>query len=92
MAATDLAKALAADTTNHFDAHTERRVTKTLLKLLSDTNGEVQTQAVKCLPPLLKRANKDQASEIVGELLKMTADKQDSTRDIATLGIVVLCG
>ena len=87
MAARDLAKLLADDTHNTLDPHTQRRVARAILKLVRDTNGEVQTQAVKCLAPLLKRVSPEQANQIVQELTQMTVEKDQNVRDIASLAL-----
>lgn len=55
MATNDLMVELQKDSVR-LDDETERRITKALLKLLDDKNGEVQNLAVKCLAPLIAKA------------------------------------
>jgi cullin-associated NEDD8-dissociated protein 1 len=59
MATNDLMVELQKDSIK-LDDETERRITKSLLKLLDDKNGEVQNLAVKCLAPLIAKAKPQQ--------------------------------
>lgn len=72
------------------DDDSERRIVKGVLKLLEDTNGEVQNQAVRCLGPLVCKVKEAQV-EIICDVLcanctNMSKDAEQ-LRDISSSGL-----
>jgi cullin-associated NEDD8-dissociated protein 1 len=89
MATSDLMNDLQKESIK-LDDDSERRIVKGVLKLLEDTNGEVQNQAVKCLGPLVCKVKEPQI-EIICETLcsnctNMSKDAEQ-LRDISSSGL-----
>jgi hypothetical protein len=89
MATSDLMNDLQKESIK-LDDDSERRIVKGVLKLLEDTNGEVQNQAVKCLGPLVCKV-KDAQIEIICDTLcsnctNMSKDAEQ-LRDISSSGL-----
>ncbi|KAJ3158045.1 Cullin-associated NEDD8-dissociated protein 1 [Geranomyces variabilis] len=86
MAANDLMAALQSETF-HLEDVNEKRVVTALVKLLSDSNGEVQNIAVKCFAPLVKKIHESQLQEVVNQLCRLLIDPREDLRDIAGIGL-----
>eukprot|EP00735_Rhodelphis_limneticus_P008700 TRINITY_DN21_c0_g1::TRINITY_DN21_c0_g1_i1::g.14884::m.14884 TRINITY_DN21_c0_g1::TRINITY_DN21_c0_g1_i1::g.14884 ORF type:complete len:1250 (+),score=378.72,sp/Q5R6L5/CAND1_PONAB/40.08/0.0,TIP120/PF08623.5/2.3,TIP120/PF08623.5/2e+02,TIP120/PF08623.5/0.78,TIP120/PF08623.5/1e-46,HEAT_2/PF13646.1/3.2,HEAT_2/PF13646.1/8.4,HEAT_2/PF13646.1/2.8,HEAT_2/PF13646.1/3.4e+03,HEAT_2/PF13646.1/38,HEAT_2/PF13646.1/0.13,HEAT_2/PF13646.1/0.15,HEAT_2/PF13646.1/0.00035,HEAT_2/PF13646.1/0.00015,HEAT_2/PF13646.1/0.07 len=86
MASNDLFAILQKDNTS-FDAETERRLCKNLVKQLSDISGEVQTVAKNCLGPLAKRIQIQQLEELVDSLCAKLQSTEEHERDTASLAL-----
>eukprot|EP00842_Homolaphlyctis_polyrhiza_P001883 jgi/Hompol1/2696/HPOL_003002-RA len=87
MAANDLMAELSKETFL-LDDSTEKKLIAAVLKMLDDSNGEVQNITVKCLVPLIKKIKESQIATIVDEICKMLASKdREGLRDIAGIGL-----
>ncbi|CAF0970643.1 unnamed protein product [Adineta steineri] len=89
MATSDLMNDLQKESIK-LDDDSERRIVKGVLKLLEDTNGEVQNQAVKCLGPLVCKVKEPQIEIICDTLcLNCTNMSKDAEqlRDISSSGL-----
>ncbi|KAI8826801.1 armadillo-type protein [Fimicolochytrium jonesii] len=86
MATNDLMGALQSDSFQMEDVN-EKKVVSALIKLLEDSNGEVQNVAVKCFAPLVKKIHENQLQEVVDQLCRLLTDKREDLRDIAGIGI-----
>lgn len=89
MATSDLMNDLQKESIK-LDDDSERRIVKGVLKLLEDTNGEVQNQAVKCLGPLVCKVKEAQIETICDTLCSnctnMSKDAEQ-LRDISSSGL-----
>lgn len=89
MATSDLMNDLQKESIK-LDDDSERRIVKGVLKLLEDTNGEVQNQAVKCLGPLVCKVKEGQIEIICDTLCSnctnMSKDAEQ-LRDISSSGL-----
>ncbi|CAF4555104.1 unnamed protein product [Rotaria socialis] len=89
MATSDLMNDLQKESIK-LDDDSERRIVKGVLKLLEDTNGEVQNQAVKCLGPLVCKVKEPQIEIICDTLCSnctnMSKDAEQ-LRDISSSGL-----
>lgn len=89
MATSDLMNDLQKESIK-LDDDSERRIVKGVLKLLEDTNGEVQNQAVKCLGPLVCKVKEAQIEVICDTLCSnctnMSKDAEQ-LRDISSSGL-----
>ena len=89
MATSDLMNDLQKESIK-LDDDSERRIVKGVLKLLEDTNGEVQNQAVKCLGPLVCKVKEGQIEIICDALCSnctnMSKDAEQ-LRDISSSGL-----
>eukprot|EP00047_Mylnosiga_fluctuans_P004072 m.232562 g.232562 ORF g.232562 m.232562 type:complete len:1239 (+) comp12377_c0_seq1:72-3788(+) len=65
----------------------ERKLVQLLLSLLEDTNGEVQSLAVKCLPPLANKLLPELVDEVVTKLVSNMKSSEEQLRDICTIGL-----
>ncbi|KAI8905790.1 armadillo-type protein [Powellomyces hirtus] len=86
MATNDLMAALQSDAF-HLEDVNEKKVVTALIKLLTDSNGEVQNVAVKCFAPLVKKIHESQLQEVVDQLCRLLVDKREELRDIAGIGL-----
>ncbi|KAL1924349.1 uncharacterized protein VTP21DRAFT_7384 [Calcarisporiella thermophila] len=87
MAANDLMNELQKDTF-YLEESSEKRVVAAVLNLMNDKNGEVQSLAVKCLSPLVKKIHEAQLQDIVDQLCNFaTQNKKEELRDIASIGL-----
>ncbi|KAI6186489.1 hypothetical protein M3Y98_00138100 [Aphelenchoides besseyi] len=81
MATNDLMSELQKDSIK-LDDDIERRITKAILHLLEDRNGEVQNLAVKCLAPLVSKI------ELVVESLCHNVEMdQERLRDVSSIAL-----
>jgi len=88
MALADLGAELQKDTFK-MDADSEKKITESVLRLLSDNSNQVQEQAVKCMGPLSKKI-KDQHILMVDTLTGhcLVAEKgKDELRDLASISL-----
>ena len=89
MATSDLMNDLQKESIK-LDDDSERRIVKGVLRLLEDTNGEVQNQAVKCLGPLVCKVKEPQIEIICDTLCSnctnMSKDAEQ-LRDISSSGL-----
>ncbi|RKO89386.1 armadillo-type protein [Blyttiomyces helicus] len=86
MATADLTNLLQTDACQLDDTN-ERKIVHAVIHLLEDNNSEVQNMAVKCLAPLVRKVNEPQLQEIVEKLCKCLSEKQESLRDVASVGL-----
>ncbi|GAA5945445.1 hypothetical protein JCM10213_005987 [Rhodosporidiobolus nylandii] len=69
------------------DEPTEYQLVDQVLGLVNDVNGEVKSQAVKTLATLVPLFSPTRHATIIDRLVQFTASKDDSVRDIASLGL-----
>ena len=69
MATSDLLAELSKDTFKP-DSDGERRMCKCLLKLINDQSSDVQSLAVKCLSPLVRKVHEERVDEIMTALVR----------------------
>lgn len=86
MATNDLMTELRNDSIK-LDDDSERKIVKTLLKLLEDKNGEVQNLAVKCLGPLVAKVKEHQVETIVDALCTNMLSDKEQLKDISSIGL-----
>jgi cullin-associated NEDD8-dissociated protein 1 len=86
MATNDLMTELQIDSIK-LDDDSERKIVKTLLKLLEDKNGEVQNLAVKCLGPLVSKVKEIQVETIVDTLCTNMLSEKEQLKDISSIGL-----
>ena len=89
MATSDLMNDLQKESIK-LDDDSERRIVKGVLKLLEDTNGEVQNQAVKCLGPLVCKVKEAQIEIICDALCSNCTNmskEAEQLRDISSSGL-----
>lgn len=86
MATNDLMTELKNDSIK-LDDDSERKIVKTLLKLLEDKNGEVQNLAVKCLGPLITKVKEHQVEIIVDTLCTNMLSDKEQLKDISSIGL-----
>ncbi|KAI8908304.1 armadillo-type protein [Gorgonomyces haynaldii] len=85
MATNDLLVHLQNETS--FDESTERKIVASLLKLLQDSNGEVQNMTIKCLGPLVNHVRPQTAFSLAQEICKLLSDKKEVLRDVSAMGL-----
>lgn len=86
MATNDLMSELQKDSIK-LDDDCERKVVTMLLRLLADTNGEVQNLAVKCLGPLVSKVKSGQVEAVVDTLCQSMLASQEQLRDISSIAL-----
>ncbi|KAM5279667.1 cullin-associated NEDD8-dissociated protein 2 [Ctenodactylus gundi] len=86
MATSDLMSELQKDSIQ-LDEDSERKVVRTLLRLLEDKNGEVQNVAIRCLGPLVGKVKENHVETIVDALCANLRSDKEQLRDIAGLGL-----
>jgi cullin-associated NEDD8-dissociated protein 1 len=86
MATNDLMTELQNDSIK-LDDDSERKIVRTLLKLLEDKNGEVQNLAVKCLGPLVAKVKEIQVETIVETLCTNMLSDKEQLKDISSIGL-----
>ncbi|KAI6237157.1 hypothetical protein M3Y95_00235700 [Aphelenchoides besseyi] len=86
MATNDLMTELQKDSIK-LDDDIERRITKAILYLLDDRNGEVQNLAVKCLAPLVSKVKLQQIELIVESLCQNVETEQERLRDVSSIAL-----
>lgn len=86
MATNDLMTELQKDSIK-LDDESEKKVCKSILKLLEDQNGEVQNLAVKCLGPLVNKVKEVQVEAVVDTLCANMVSKNEPLRDISSIGL-----
>ncbi|GAA6031475.1 hypothetical protein JCM8097_006475 [Rhodosporidiobolus ruineniae] len=69
------------------DEATEYQLVDQVLELVNDANGEVKSQAVKTLATLVPHLAPSRHATLIDRLVQFTASKDDSVRDIASLGL-----
>jgi len=85
MAVSDLLSEMAKDTFR-LDRY-ESKVSDALLKLLEDTNGEVQNLTLRCFPLLVSKVSDAALSAVVKSLLASLGAKEEHVRDLSALGL-----
>ncbi|VDP09421.1 unnamed protein product [Heligmosomoides polygyrus] len=80
MAVNDLMRELQSNSMR-LDDDSEKKVVRMLIRLLDDSNGEVQNLAVKCLGTVTQRVKEAQAETLVDALCSMMVAGSDSLRD-----------
>ena len=86
MATNDLMAELQNDSIK-LDDDSEKKIVKTLLRLLEDKNGEVQNLAVKCLGPLVTKVKEHQVETIVEALCSNMLSDKEQLKDISSIGL-----
>jgi len=87
MATSDLASELQKDNFK-LDNDAEKKICAAILKLLDDSSGDVQGQAVKCLGPLIGKIRESQLDNIVEVLGDyILQNNKENLRDIAGIGL-----
>ncbi|KAK5380373.1 hypothetical protein LTR20_007188 [Exophiala xenobiotica] len=81
MQLSDLASVLSSPSSEYMrnESHTAARIIDALLKTLTDQNGEVQNQALKCIGPLAART----PGEIIAPLIDKLTNLTDSDIDVS---------
>lgn len=86
MATNDLINELEKDSIK-LDDDSERKVVRTLLKLLDDKNGEVQNLVVRCLALLINKIKESQVESICKTLCGNMVSEKEQLRDISSVGL-----
>ena len=86
MATSDLFAELSKETFKP-DSEGERRMCACLLKLVNDRASEVQSLAVKCLSPLVRKVHEARVEEIMSELCSKVLTGSEEQRDICSIGL-----
>tara|TARA_B110001452_G_scaffold18888_1_gene15310 strand:+ start:241 stop:3870 length:3630 start_codon:yes stop_codon:yes gene_type:complete len=86
MATSDLLNELSNDGFKP-DSDGERKICKTVLKLLSDQSSDVQGLAVKCLSPLVRKVHELQVQDIMVQLVQLVLTGKEEQRDISSIGL-----
>ena len=68
------------------DSDGERRICCSLLKLVNDQSSDVQSLAVKCLSPLVRKVHEERMDEIMSTLVTHVLTGTDEQRDICSIG------
>jgi cullin-associated NEDD8-dissociated protein 1 len=69
------------------DSDGERRMCRCLLKLINDQSSDVQSLAVKCLSPLVRKVHEERVEEIMTALVSHLLSGTDEQRDISSIGL-----
>jgi cullin-associated NEDD8-dissociated protein 1 len=69
------------------DSEGERRMCACLLKLINDQASEVQSLAVKCLSPLVRKVHEARVEEVMAELCSKVLTGSEEQRDICSIGL-----
>lgn len=69
------------------DDETERKISKALLGLMHDKNGEVQNLAVRCLGPLVRKIKSTQLNFIMESLCTNMESTEDRLRDASSVAL-----
>jgi len=65
----------------------ENRVTRLMIKMLDDQNGDVQQKAVQCLPLLVKKISGALLTDIITPLSQQLLTGDERQRDIASIAL-----
>ncbi|KAK5085419.1 hypothetical protein LTR05_004704 [Lithohypha guttulata] len=88
----DLAAILSTQSSEQLrsDTHAAARVIDRIIKALTDSNGEVQNQALKCVGPLARRTPNDYIAPYFDKITELTARKElDASVPLTALRVVV---
>jgi len=69
------------------DTDGERKICRSILKLLNDQSSDVQGLAVKCLSPLVRKVHDDLVDNIMVELCGQVLTGKEEQRDICSIGL-----
>ena len=69
------------------DTEGERRMVRSLLKLINDQSSDVQSLAVKCLSPLVRKVHEERVDEIMTSLCSNVLSGTEEQRDICSIGL-----
>lgn len=86
MATNDLINDMQQDNIR-MDDESEIKVTRQMIGLLSDKNGEVQNLAVKCLGFLVGRVKEQRRQYVIKQLCNMLRNESEQIRDIASIAL-----
>ncbi|VDN24737.1 unnamed protein product [Gongylonema pulchrum] len=86
MATNDLMVELRNDSIK-LDDDSERKIVRTVVKLLEDKNSEVQNLAVKCLGRLVHKVKDAQAESVVDFLCDKMMAKDEKMRDVCSIAL-----
>jgi len=86
MATSDLLAELSKDTFKP-DSDSERKICKCLLKLINDQSSDVQSLAVKCLSPLVRKVHEELVDEVTMSLCSHVLTGSEEQRDICSIGL-----
>jgi hypothetical protein len=81
MATSDLLAELSKDTFKP-DSDGERKMCKCLLKLINDQSSDVQSLAVKCLSPLVRKVHEELVDDVMMSLCGHVLTGTDEQRDM----------
>lgn len=68
------------------DDSTESALVEQVLSMFNDSNTEVKNLAAKTISVLVSKVKEDRVQIIIERLTAMTSGKEDSLKDIASLG------
>jgi len=68
----------------------EKEMVKSLLKLLTDKNSEVQNITAKCLGKVMKNLSKDEQIKIASHLCSLLVNETEEYRDIAGISLKMI--
>ena len=86
MATSDLLAELCKDSFKP-DTEGERRMVRSLLKLINDQSSDVQSLAVKCLSPLVRKVHEEKVDEVMLSLCNQVLSGTEEQRDICSIGL-----
>jgi len=86
MATSDLLAELSKDSFKP-DSDGERKICKCLLKLINDQSSDVQSLAVKCLSPLVRKVHEELVDEVMLSLCGHVLTGSEEQRDICSIGL-----
>jgi len=86
MATSDLLAELSKDSFKP-DSDGERKICKCLLKLINDQSSDVQSLAVKCLSPLVRKVHEELVDEVMLSLCGHVLTGTEEQRDICSIGL-----
>ena len=69
------------------DSDSERRICKCLLALINDQSSDVQSLAVKCLSPLVRKVHEEFVDDMMMSLCKILLTGSEEQRDICAIGL-----
>ena len=86
MASSDLLAELQKDSFKP-DSDGEKKICRSILKLLHDQSSDVQGLAVKCLSPLVRKVHDMLVEEVMVELVQDVLTGKEEQRDICSIGL-----
>lgn len=90
MALTDIQRSCSSGSSWSVDDSTEAALVDGVLSLFNDSIAEVKSGAARTVSVLVPRVREERVQTIIERLTQMTSDKDDSLRDVASLGAFLL--